>query len=554
MAEPAHPPVPVAIQQLNSPYVRQGIGLMLAVATAAALLVGAWLWSQAPDYRVLYANVSDRDGGEIVAALSQMNVPYRVADGGGAILVPSDQVHDIRLQLASEGLPRGSSVGFELMENTRLGTSQFLEQVNYQRALQGELARSIKSIAAVRNARVHLAIPKPSVFLRETQKPSASVLVDLFPGRQIETGQVSSIAHLVSSSVPNLPLTNVTVVDQTGKLLSANDADDGSALDPRQLKYTKQIEQSIVKRIETILEPFVGAENVRAQVTADVDFSQIEAAEELYRPNQQSEAAVRSSQSQESMRTEAGQSGVPGAFSNQPPDRAEAPIETTSTGDDETGAEDDEDNQPTPQPVSSNKDSRVLYEVDKTVRHTRQSVGTVKRLSVAVVVNHKRVVGGEGNFTLVPRTTEEMTQITDLVRQSMGFSEARGDAVSVANAAFTSAEIPEAEALPLWRQPGTIALVKDIAKHLLIAAVALFAFFKILRPMFQRALAPIEIAVPAQLGAPGGEHDETVGLLTGAQQGAQVTGYGNRLESAKQLAREEPKLVANVVKGWVDGS
>jgi flagellar M-ring protein FliF len=554
MAEQAQPPVPVAIQQLNSPYVRQGIGLMLAVATAAALLVGAWLWSQAPDYRVLYANVSDRDGGEIVAALSQMNVPYRVADGGGAILVPSDQVHDIRLQLASEGLPRGSSVGFELMENTRLGTSQFLEQVNYQRALEGELARSIKSIAAVRNARVHLAIPKPSVFLRETQKPSASVLVDLFPGRQIETGQVSSIAHLVSSSVPNLPLTNVTVVDQTGKLLSANDADDGSALDPRQLKYTKQIEQSIVKRIETILEPFVGAENVRAQVTADVDFSQIEAAEELYRPNQQSEAAVRSSQSQESMRTEAGQSGVPGAFSNQPPDRAEAPIETTSTGDDETGAEDDEDNQPTPQPVSSNKDSRVLYEVDKTVRHTRQSVGTVKRLSVAVVVNHKRVVGGEGNFTLVPRTTEEMTQITDLVRQSMGFSEARGDAVSVANAAFTSAEIPEAEALPLWRQPGTIALVKDIAKHLLIAAVALFAFFKILRPMFQRALAPIEIAVPAQLGAPGGVHDETVGLLTGAQQGAQVTGYGNRLESAKQLAREEPKLVANVVKGWVDGS
>ena len=413
--------------------------------------------------------------------------------------------------------------------------------MNYQRALEGELARSIKSIAAVRNARVHLAIPKPSVFLRESQKPSASVLVDLFPGRQIETGQVSSIAHLVSSSVPNLPLTNVTVVDQTGKLLSAKDADDGSALDPRQLKYTKQIEQSIVKRIETILEPFVGAENVRAQVTADVDFSQ-------------SEAAVRSSQSQESMRTEAGQSGVPGAFSNQPPDRAEAPIETTSTGDDETGAEDDEDNQPAPQPVSSNKDSRVLYEVDKTVRHTRQSVGTVKRLSVAVVVNHKRVVGGEGNFTLVPRTTEEMTQITDLVRQSMGFSEARGDAVSVANAAFTSAEIPEAEALPLWRQPGTIALVKDIAKHLLIAAVALFAFFKILRPMFQRALAPIEIAAPAQLGAPGGEHNETVGLLTGAQQGAQVTGYGNRLESAKQLAREEPKLVANVVKGWVDGS
>ncbi len=552
MAQQAQPPVPVALQQLNSPYVRQGIGLMLAVATATALLVGAWLWSQTPDYRVLYANVTDRDGGEIVAALSQMNVPYRVSDGGGAIMVPSDQVHDIRLRLASEGLPRGSSVGFELMENTRLGTSQFLEQVNYQRALEGELARSIKALAAVRNARVHLAIPKPSVFLRESQKPSASVLVDLFPGRQIETGQVSSIAHLVSSSVPNLPLTNVTVVDQTGKLLSAKDAADDSALDPRQLKYTKQIEQSIVKRIETILEPFVGAENVRAQVTADVDFSQIEAAEELYRPNQQTEAAVRSSQSQESMRTEAAQGGVPGAFSNQPPDRAEAPIETSPAGGDGR-AQGDANNQGTPPPVSSNKDSRVLYEVDKTVRHTRQSVGTVKRLSVAVVVNHKRVAGGEGNANLVPRTTEEMNQITDLVRQSMGYSEARGDALSVANAAFTSEEIPDAEALPLWRQPGTIALVKEIAKHLLIAAVALFAFFKILRPMFQRALAPIEIAMPAQLGAPG-EYDESLGLLTGGQQGAQAVGYGNRLESAKQLAREEPKMVASVVKGWVDGS
>ena len=553
MAQQAQPPVPAALQQLNSPYVRQGIGLMLAVATAAALLVGAWLWSQTPDYRVLYANVSDRDGGEIVAALSQMNVPYRVADGGGAILVPSDQVHDVRLRLASEGLPRGSSVGFELMENTRLGTSQFLEQVNYQRALEGELARSIQSLAAVRNARVHLAIPKPSVFLRESQKPSASVLVDLFPGRQIETGQVSSIAHLVSSSVPNLPLTNVTVVDQNGKLLSAKDAADDSALDPRQLKYTRQIEQSIVKRIETILEPFVGAENVRAQVTADVDFSQIEAAEELYRPNQQSEAAVRSSQSQESMRTQTVDGGVPGAFSNQPPDRAETPIETAPAGDDEAVPAGEQENQATPQPVSSNKDSRILYEVDKTVRHTRQSVGTVKRLSVAVVVNHKRVPGGEGNVTLVPRTADEMNQITDLVRQSMGYSEARGDALSVANAAFTSEEIPEAQALPLWRQPGTIALVKEIAKHLLIAAVALFAFLKILRPMFQRALAPIEIAAPAQLGAPG-EYDDTVGLLTGGQQGAQAVGYGNRLESAKQLAREEPKLVANVVKGWVDGS
>jgi len=295
---------------------QQKLGLMLALAAIIALVAGAWMWSQSADYRVLYANVSDRDGGAIISALQQMNVPYKFAEGGGAILVPGTQVHEVRLRLASQGLPKGSLAGFELMENQKLGSSQFLEQVNYQRALEGELARSIQSLSAVQNARVHLAMAKPSVFVREKQKPSASVLLNLFPGRTLDPAQVSAIVHLISSSVPDLPVKNVTVVDQGGSLLSSpGNATSNAQLDAGQLKYVQEIEHSYVKRIEAILTPITGVNNVRAQVTADVDFSQIERAEEIYKPNHTASepTAIRSQQSTESATGGAQASGgVPG--------------------------------------------------------------------------------------------------------------------------------------------------------------------------------------------------------------------------------------------------
>ena len=257
------------------------------VALILALMVAVWMWSQAPEYRVLFSNYSDRDGGAITASLDQMGVKYKFSEGGNAILVPSEQIPDLRLKLAAQGLPKGGNVGFELMENQKLGVSQFLEQVNYQRSLEGELAQSIQSLGSVLSARVHLALPKPSVFVRDQQKPTASVLLTLQPGRALDPGQVSAIVHLVASSVPELTFSNVTVVDQTGALLSeqANKAANSKMLDATQLKYIDQVQQNIIKQVESIIKPLVGEGNVRAEATAEVDSAQVDTAAEMYKPN-----------------------------------------------------------------------------------------------------------------------------------------------------------------------------------------------------------------------------------------------------------------------------
>ena len=191
-------------QILGALTTKQIVTLMIAVATTISILAGLWMWGQTPDYRVLYSSLSDRDGGAVIQSLQQMNVPYKFSEGGGALLVPAEKVHEVRLRLASQGLPKGSVTGFELMENQKFGTSQFLEQVNYQRALEGELARSMQTLAAVQSARIHLAIPKPTVFAKEQQKPSASVVLSLQGGRLLDSAQVSAIIHLISSSVPEM--------------------------------------------------------------------------------------------------------------------------------------------------------------------------------------------------------------------------------------------------------------------------------------------------------------------------------------------------------------
>lgn len=513
----------------------QQVGLMLMLATVIALISGAWMWSQTPDYRVLYSNLSDRDGGAIINSLQQMNVPYKMAEGGGAILVSSTQVYDVRLRLASQGLPKGSVVGFELMENQKLGTSQFLEQVNYQRALEGELTRSIQSLSAVQGARVHLAIPRPSVFTREQQKPSASILVSLHPGRVLDRAQVSGIVHLVSSSVPDLPVKNITVLDQSGNLLSA--ADDGKAnvgLDPSQLEYLRQVEQSFIKRIENILSPITGTENVRAQVAAELDFSQIEQTAETFRPNTPDESSIRSRQSNE---TSGGAglvaSGVPGALSNQPPGAASAPVTAPAAA--TAGAA----------PAQSGsggggrKESTVNYELDKTIKHVKSPVGSIKRLSVAVVVNYKKSVGKDGKVAVKPLTAAEMTQISNLVKESMGYRLDRGDTLNVVNASFsvTAEEIPE---IPIWKDPATISLAKEIARNLFIAGILFFLVFKVLRPLFK------ELATPPP-PPPEPVHADNFGIPVGAMRSS----YDDGLKLAKVMAKEEPKVVASVVKDWI---
>ncbi len=366
---------------------------MLGIAAVIAIMAGVWMWGQQPDYRVLFSNFSDRDGGAIVASLQQMNVPFKFAEGGGAILVPANQVYEARLKLASQGLPKGGNVGFELMENQKLGVSQFLEQVNFQRALEGELARSIESISAVLSARVLLALPKSSVFVREQQKPTASVLLNLQPGRVLDQQQVSAIVHLVASSVPELPTKNVTIVDQNGNLLSDTSASVGAnGLDPSQLKYIHDLQRSIVKRVESIITPIVGASNVHAEATADVDFSHSEQAAETYKPNQTPDAAsIRSQQTSETLNGgSANATGVPGALSNQPPAPATAPLTAPAANNSTPGAA------PTTPATNTQKESTVNYELDKTVRYVQQPMGGLKRLSVAVVVNYRNSVDNSG--------------------------------------------------------------------------------------------------------------------------------------------------------------
>ncbi|WP_334188499.1 flagellar basal-body MS-ring/collar protein FliF [Noviherbaspirillum sp.] len=518
--------------------------LMLGVAAVVAVMAAVWMWGKQPEYRVLFANFSDRDGGAIVAALQQMNVPYKFAEGGGAILVPAEQVHDARLKLASQGLPKGGSVGFELMENQKLGVSQFHEQVNFQRALEGELARSIQSVAAVQAARVHLALPKASVFVRDQQKPTASVLLNLHAGRTMDPQQVSAIVHLVASSVPDLPIKNVTVVDQNGTLLSdAGRNANGNTLDPSQLKYVDELQQSIVKRIESILTPILGPDNVRAEATADIDFSHSEQAAEIYKPNQTPAAsAIRSQQSSESVNgSGATASGVPGALSNQPPAPSTAPLTAPAAG------------APAPvagaAPAAVQKDMTVNYEVDKTVRYVQQPMGGVKRLSVAVVVNYKKEVDKAGKVTMKPLSEAEKTQITDLVREAMGFNKERGDSLNVVNSPFAQ---PVKEAIvepPIWKQPGMQDLALTVGKYLVAGLVLLYLFFKVLKPLLARIGGELMPPPPAALPEP---EDVVVQLSHDTEpMGTRPRTYQDNLDAAKTLARNDPKMVANVVKAWV---
>ena len=536
MAEMSRQPLAVQIQRGFQFPGAQHVGLMLTVATLVAVLVAGYMWSQAPDFRVLYTNVSDRDGGAVMASLAQMNVPYKFADGG-ALLVPANQVHEVRLKLAGQGLPKGGLVGFELMESQKFGVSQFAEQINYQRALEGELARSIQALAAVQTARVHLALSKPSAFMREQPKPSASVLLNLYPGRNLDAAQVSAIVHLVSNSVPDLHAKNVTLVDQNGNLLSTEQNGARGALDASQLRFRQELEQSYNARIEAILAPITGPNNVRAQIAADLDFSETEHAEEIYKPNQNpADIAIRSQQPSEALAGGAGgtSGGVPGALSNQPPAPATAPI-TAPAATPGTNA-----SAPAAPSSQLRKDTTTNYEVDKTIRHTRQELGRIKRLAVAVVVNHKKQVSAAGKVTFTPLKEEEITQITNLVKEVVGYSKDRGDTVSVMNSAFNVPEKEKIVEVPFWKQPDTIELAKMIGKNILIAGVLLFIVLRVLRPILKTLATP-----PPALRALTDEAGDDAG--NSAQR---LGNYEQHVETAKQIARSDPKAVANVLKEW----
>lgn len=532
----------MAQQMLGMPS-QQKLGLMVSVAATVALLAGLWMWGQTPDFRVLYANMSERDGGAVIEALQQQNIPYKFSEGG-TLMVPADKVHEVRLNMAAQGLPKGGTVGFELMENQKFGTSQFLEQINYQRALEGELARSVQTMASVANARVHLAIPKPTVFVKEKQKPSASVVLALNAGRSLDEGQVNAIVHLISSSVPDMPSQNVTVVDQSGTLLSAARSGTGQMLDATQLKYVRQVETDYVKRIEDILSPITGIQNIRAQVTASLDFAVSEQTSEMYKPNQPpNEAAVRSLQSSEILDGIKTAGGVPGALSNQPPVPATAPLVTPANAVPAANGGTSNNN--------SHKEMTTNYEVDRTIQHTKMPTGNIKRIAVAVVLNNRSVTDKDGKVVSTPYTDDEKAQITLLVKEAVGFEEKRGDTLNLLNSAFndTSEVLPE---IPLWKQPDMIALAKEVFKYLLIGGGIFFLLFGVIKPAF-KSVAEISAAQQDAMEAAaqgGGGYSATGGGEHTRQSPA--ASYENNLLIAKQLAKDDPKIVATVVKEWVN--
>ena len=537
-----------------------------AVAGILALILILWMWNKEPDYKVLFANYTDKDGGAITAALDQMQVKYKLAEGGQAILVPSDQVHNVRLRLAQQGLPKGGNVGFEVMENQKLGVSQFLEQVNYQRALEGELARSIQSIGAVESARVHLALPKPSVFVRDQQKPTASVILQLHANRMIDPAQVSAIVHLVASSVPELSPANVTVVDQAGNLVSdlnknGSAANNAKNLDASQLKYVQEMQKQVVKQVESIITPIVGEGNVRAEAVADVDFSAIEQAAETYKPNSPPAAsAIRSQQSSEtSGNASQNAGGIPGALSNQPPGVATAPLTTTppgaagAPGQPGAGAAAGANAGPT------HKESTTNYEVDKTVRYEQKAMAGLKRMTVGVVVNYRRTIDKNGKVVVKPLSADEMAKINSLVKEAMGYNQDRGDSVSVANAPFDGVDKEPEPPLEWWRDPANLPLAKELAKFLITALILLYILLRIVRPMMRPVFKKIdEINEPEPEPEPepiaeplGPTPEELLAEEIAKMEENTARTYRDNLALAKKLATEDPRIVANVIKEWI---
>ena len=531
----------------QSQRLKMGLGVVLFLAIG---IIGIVMGRQA-EWRVLYSNLADKDGGAIVAQLSQMNIPYKHADGGGAILVPADKVYDTRLRLASQGLPKGAVAGFEVMESNRFGMTQFQERLTFQRGLEGELTRSIQALSSVQSARVHLALPNQNGFFREQQKPSASVLLSLNAGRTLDRSQLAGIVHLVSSSVPEMNPEAVSVLDDTGKLLSSPpDGGLGSAGDAQQLQYVQQMEQVYSQRILDILEPVVGRGNVKAQVTAELDFSQTESTSESHKPNQElNSSVIRSQQVSESGAgvTSTTPAGVPGAASNQPPGPASAPIngaaQTLAGGGAAGGG------------AGAKRDSIINYEVDKTVRVVRGSTGSVKRLSAAVVINHQTLTDAKGKTTTSPLTEAQITSMTALVRETIGFSQDRGDSVNLMNAPFVI-DKPVEVVVPLWRQPELLDLARSLAwpvGTLLLAALVLLGF---IRPAMKTLAKPIEVTPVAanQIDAIEGEEPERPLLAAPATAVVALgpTAAELALEDARKLTRDNPAAVANIVKAWMN--
>ncbi len=524
---------------------------VLGVVALGAILVAMAFSTKDANYRPLYPNLSEKDGGAVINQLSQMNVPYRFAEGGSVILVPGNLVHELRMKLASAGIPSstaGGTAGYELLDKNSFGQTQGQESMKMQRVREGELTTSIQSLEPVKSARVHLALPQQNGFFREQQKPSASVVLTLHPGRTLDRGQIAGIINLVSRSVPELTAKAVSVVDSTGALLSQTGEED-QGLDSQQLQYRREVEAGHLKRVLDLLEPVLGRDNVRATISADIDFSQVMQTAEAYRPNQgaDAKATVRELRTEESNGAgSATPAGIPGATSNQPPTAASAPINGT--------AQAMQAAQGGTSGATGRREAATRFEVDKTTTVTRNAVGAVRRLSAAVVVNHRTTTDAKGKPLTAPLSDKEIEQLTALVQQGIGFNSERGDAVKVINAPFRVEAPAAVEELPLWKQAWLVDLLKSAAAPAALALVALIIVFKLIRPALTSLLAPPPPPPEPEVGSQLSEvvADDTLAIADAEKALLDKTQLG-RLESARAMARNNPAAVAHIVRGWVNG-
>lgn len=523
------------------------VGLMVGLAASVALGVAVVLWAQEPNYQPVVGDMSGYNPQDVTTILDANNIDYRMDPRTGALLVPSDEVYNARLKLAAEGVTDEQTMGYELLDQDRgLGTSQFMETISFRRGLEGELARTIGSMRTVRAARVHLAIPERSVFVRDARTPTASVFLEVIAGRRLEQEQIASIINLVAGSIPEMSKDNVTVVDQSGNLLTGREDGGDSQQIEDQYDYTSRVEDRLARRVASMVRPVVGDGRFRAEVTADLDFSSVEQAEELFNPEQQ---AVRSERQMSERRAGGGASGIPGALSNQPPAQATVPEQATA---------DDEGNVQAP-PVNMREESTRNYEMDRTVSYIRQELGRIKRLSVALAVDDMKVVDPQtGEVSYEPWPEQELQRLTMLVRDAVGYSAARGDSVTVMNTAFAAEEQIEFEAPAFWEQPW----FWDLMKQVLAGLVILVLVLGLLRPTLkslsgggrsERRGESGNDGYDGLDGIEGGDalreamHSQDDLLLPGA-----TDSYDRQLNALKGLIAEDPARVSQVMRQWVN--
>ncbi|HCP21977.1 MAG TPA: flagellar basal body M-ring protein FliF [Marinobacter hydrocarbonoclasticus] len=525
------------------------VGLMVGLAASVALGLAVVLWAQEPNYQPVVGDLSAYNPQDVTTILDSNGIDYKMDPRTGALLVPSEQVYNARLKLAAEGVTDQKTMGYELLDQERgLGTSQFMETISYRRGLEGELARTIAAMRGVRNARVHLAIPERSVFIRDAREPTASVFLEVFAGRRPEPEQIRAIVNLVAGSIPMMNRDQVTVVDQNGNLLTGDDVQAETDRMKDQYEYTSRVEERLTRRVASLIGPIVGEGRYRAEVTADLDFSAVERAEELYNPEQQ---AVRSERELSEQRVAGAQGGIPGALANQPPGAATVPEQATAAP--------GEDGAPAAPPVNVRSESTRNYELDRTVSYTRQELGAVKRVTVALAVDDMKVVDPEtGEVSYQPWPEAELQRLSMLVRDAVGYSASRGDSVTVMNTAFAPEEAVEFEAPGFWEQPW----FWDFMKQVLAGLVILILVLGLLRP----TLKTLSGGGRRERGE-GGEEGEYGGLadIEGGQAlrdamssqddlllpGA-TDSYDRQLNALKGLIAEDPARVAQVMRQWVN--